>query len=164
MRLAEALLRPNPLKSAVVALCLFGSGAMAADERAAIMNIRQESNIALLAHSLDGVVANITDDFVLIGGSSGAHIGRKAVTEYFKKGFADPTLVTYVRTPDSVTLAEGNERASERGRWTGVWKGAKGNSLVSGEYSAQWVKRDGTWLALAELYTTLHCHGPVCAP
>jgi hypothetical protein len=195
MRLADAVLRPNPpavfragtastflpamrllprawrdrflsrrfgITGLVLLLCLLGGRAMAADERAAILNIRQESNIAMLAHSLDGVLANVTEDFVLVGGSSGAHVGKHVVRDYFKKGFADPTMVIYVRTPDNVILAEGNERASERGRWIGIWKGPKGNTLMSGDYSAQWVKREGTWLALAEIYVTLHCSGPVC--
>jgi len=145
-------------------ICLPGGKALAVDDRTTIFNIRQESNIAILAHSLDGVLANVTDDFVLVGGSSGAHIGKHVVREYFKKGFADPTLVTYVRTPDNVQVAEGNERASERGRWIGIWRGPKGNTLMSGEYQAQWIKKDGTWLSLAEVYVTLKCSGPVCLP
>lgn len=35
---------------------------------------------------------------------------------------------------------------------------------MSGEYFAHWVKKDGAWLTLAEVYVTLHCSGPICAP
>ena len=35
---------------------------------------------------------------------------------------------------------------------------------MTGEYLAHWVKRGGAWLTLAEVYVTLQCSGPVCAP
>ena len=67
-------------------------------------------------------------------------------------------------TPDQVTISDSGERASERGKWQGNWRDPKSGSLVSGEYFAHWVKKDGAWLTLAEVCVTLHCSGPICAP
>jgi|SRR5271166_1407193 len=148
---------------AVVVFSLTGAAA-AENDVAAILSLRGDSNAGLLAHDVDRVLQHTTDDFILVGGVSGGHVGRLVVHDYFLKGFADPDLVTYIRTPDNVTISESGDRASERGKWQGVWRNSKGGSLMSGEYFAHWVKRQGAWLSLAEVYVTLHCSGPICAP
>jgi ketosteroid isomerase-like protein len=130
----------------------------------AILALRAESNAGLLAHDVDRVLRHTTNDFILVGGVSGGHVGRTVVHDYFLKGFAEPGFVTYIRTPDQVTISQTGDRAAERGKWQGVWRDAKGGSLASGEYLAHWVKKDGTWLTLAEVYVQLHCAGPICTP
>jgi ketosteroid isomerase-like protein len=130
----------------------------------AILALRADSNVALLAHDADRVLLHTTDDFILVGGTSGGHVGKSVVRRYYIDGFAAPDLVTYVRTPDQVTVSDAGDRASERGKWQGVWRSPKTGSLMSGEYLAHWMKKDGVWLTLAEVYVTLHCTGPVCAP
>jgi hypothetical protein len=86
------------------------------------------------------------------------------VRRYYLDGFAAPDLVTYVRTPDHVTVSDAGDRASEYGKWQGIWRNPKSGSLMSGEYFAHWMKKDGVWVTLAEVYVTLHCSGTVCAP
>ena len=147
---------------AIVVLAL--TPAVAADnDAAAISSFRADSNAGLLAHDVDRVLRHTTDDFILVGGVSGAHIGKSVVRDYFLKGFAEPDFVTYIRAPDKVTISESGDRASERGKWQGVWRNPKGGSLMSGEYFAHWVKKQGAWLTLAEVYVTFHCSGPICA-
>jgi ketosteroid isomerase-like protein len=150
---------------ASVAIVVFGvTGAVAAqNDVAAILSLRADSNAGLLAHDVDRVLRHTTDDFILVGGVSGGHVGRSVVHDYFLKGFAEPGFVTYIRAPDEVTISESGDRASERGKWQGVWRNPKDGSLMSGEYFAHWVKRQGAWLTLAEVYVTLHCSGPICA-
>jgi hypothetical protein len=152
--------------SAFLALAVVAAqSVLAADqEAAAIMAVRAESNAGLLAHDVDRVLKNTTNDFILFGGTSGPHVGKTVVRDYYLKGFADPDLITYVRTPDNITISETNDRASERGKWQGVWRSAKSGSLMGGEYFAHWVKKDGAWVTLVEVYVTLRCSGPVCAP
>jgi ketosteroid isomerase-like protein len=131
---------------------------------AAILSLRADSNAGLLAHDADRVLLHTTDDFILVGGTSGGHVGKLVVRRYYIEGFANPDLVTYVRTPDQVTVSDAGDRASERGKWQGVWRSPKAGSLMSGEYFAHWMKKGGVWVTLAETYVTLHCTGPVCAP
>jgi ketosteroid isomerase-like protein len=130
----------------------------------AILALRADSNAGLLAHDVDRVLLHTTDDFILIGGTSGGHVGKSVVRRYYIDGFAAPDLVTYIRTPDQVTVSDAGDRASERGKWQGVWRNPKTASLMSGEYLAHWMKKGGLWVTLAEVYVTLHCSGPVCAP
>lgn len=131
---------------------------------AAILALRADSNAGLLAHDVDRVLLHTTDDFILVGGTSGGHVGKSVIRRYYMDGFATPDLVTYVRTPDQVTVSDAGDRASERGKWQRVWRSPKTGSLMSGEYLAHWMKKDGVWVTLAEVYVTLHCTGPVCAP
>lgn len=132
------------------------------NEAAVILSLREDSNAGLLAHDVHRVLRHTTDDFILVGGVSGGHVGKSVVRRYYIEGLAEPDLVTYIRTPDQVTISDAGNRASERGKWQGVWRTPKAGSLMSGEYFAHWVKKDGAWLTLAEVFVTLHCTGPVC--
>lgn len=144
--------------------CGFVSVKAAESDVGAILALRADSNAGLLAHDVDRVLSHTTDDFILVGGISGGHVGKSVVRRYYIDGLAEPDLVTYVRTPDQVTISDTGDRAFERGRWLGVWRNPKSGSVMSGEYSAHWVKKNGIWLTLAEVYVTLHCTGPICAP
>ena len=50
-----------------------------------------------------------------------------------------------------MTVSDAGDRASERGKWQGVWRNPKTGSLVSGEYFAHWKKKDGAWVTVAEV-------------
>jgi ketosteroid isomerase-like protein len=150
--------------SLLAVLCVVGGAVAGESDAGTILSLRADSNAGLLAHDVDRVLRHTTDDFILIGGLSGGHVGKAVIHDYFVKGFADPSLVTYIRTPDKVTISDTGDRAFERGKWQGIWRNAKSGSLMSGEYSAHWLKKDGSWLTLAEVYVTLHCSGPACAP
>jgi ketosteroid isomerase-like protein len=151
------------LISMAFVVCVSSASAAESDV-GTILSLRADSNAGLLAHDVDRVLLHTTDDFILVGGTSGGHVGKSVIRRYYLDGFADPGFVTYVRTPDQVTVSDAGDRASERGKWQGVWRNPKTGSLMSGEYFAHWKKKDGVWVTLAEVYVTLHCIGPECAP
>jgi hypothetical protein len=67
----------------------------------------------------------------------------------------------------SVSTADVNVSAQwtlafETGTWT-MRAGGKGPVLISGRYSAQWVKRDGKWLIRSEVFVALDCSGKGCS-
>ena len=158
-------MRWKHLACLLTAVCGLGSAVAGDSDVGVILSLRADSNAGLLAHDVDRVLRHTTDDFILVGGISGGHVGKSVVRRYYIDGLAEPDLVTYIRTPDQVTISDAGDRASERGKWQGVWRNPKGGgSLMSGEYFADWVKKDGAWLTLAEVYATLHCSGPACAP
>lgn len=84
---------------AFVASALVSASAAESDV-GAIIALRADSNAGLLAHDVDRVLSHTTDDFILIGGVSGGHVGKSAIRRYYIDGFAEPDLVTYIRTPD----------------------------------------------------------------
>jgi len=152
------------LVSMALVVCASLSVSAAEGDIGAILALRADSNAGLLAHDADRVLLHTTDDFILVGGASCGHVGKSVIRRYYIDGFANPDLVTYVRTPDQVTVSDAGDRASERGKWQGIWRSSKTGSLMGSEYLAHWVKKDGVWVTLAEVYVTLHCGGPVCAP
>jgi hypothetical protein len=101
---------------ASLAFVVFGftSAVAAESDVVAILSLRADSNAGLLAHDVDRVLHHTTDDFILVGGVSGGHVGRSVIHDYFLKGFSEPDFITYIRTPDQITISEAGDRASER--------------------------------------------------
>jgi ketosteroid isomerase-like protein len=95
---------------------------------------------------------HLTDDMVLIVGDGDLIRGADAVAAAFASQFADPAFIAYVRTTDTVELADDGRRAAETGRWVGSWKGGV---EMSGVYLAAWRESRGQWLLERELYVTL---------
>lgn len=113
---------------------------------------RKLTNRLIAAHDAARLRPHLTDDVMLIVGDGGLIQGADAVIAAFAGQFADPAFVAYVRTTDTVELAEHGERAAETGSWVGTWKDA---SPVSGVYLAAWRQVRGQWLLERELYVTL---------
>jgi hypothetical protein len=74
------------------------------------------------------------------------------VVAAFVSQFAEAAFITYVRTTETVELADDGHRAAETGRWVGRWKDG---IEMSGVYMAAWRERRGQWLLERELYITL---------
>jgi len=89
---------------------------------------------------------------VLIVGDGDLIRGADAVVSAFATQFADASFVDYVRTTDTVELADDGRRAAETGRWVGRWKGGV---EMAGVYMAAWRQSHGQWLLERELYVTL---------
>jgi len=154
------------IKSLVTAWAVaFACAAGAADDAETVRALRTESNSGLLTRQIDKVMADLSNDFVLVGGTSGiAHAGKALMRDYYLESFKEPAFVTYIRTPSQIAISDDGVRAVEHGTWQGVWRDSASGTLMGGDYQAHWSKRDGKWLDRAEIYVTLHCQGPVCKP
>lgn len=133
---------------------------------ATIWQLRNETNVALRGRELDRFAGHFTDDIVVVAGAGGSSAGKAELRARVAQAFADKSFVTYVRTPATVrvaTAADSALRASEQGRWTGLWRDSRGDTSWSGDYMAQWVKTKQGWRIRAELYVSLACTGPACA-
>jgi len=119
----------------------------------AIRAKRKLTNRLIAAHDAARLRPHITDDMLLIVGDGELIRGADAVVAAFASQFADAAFVDYVRTTDTVELADDGRRAAETGRWVGRWKGGV---EMSGVYMAAWRETRGQWLLERELYVTLH--------
>ena len=119
---------------------------------AAIRAKRKLTNRLIAAHDAARLRPHLTEDMLLIVGDGGLIEGADAVIAAFAAQFADPAFIAYVRTTETVELAEDGARAAETGRWVGTWKDI---APISGVYMAAWLMRRGQWLLEREFYITL---------
>jgi ketosteroid isomerase-like protein len=145
-------------------LALMLAAAAAGGGDAAIRALREQSNAAIAAHRPGEVRALLTDDYTALPGSSGRPLTAGETERRLAAAFADPTFVTYVRTPKRVAVAQSGKRAAETGVWLGRWRKEDGEMRLSGIYQATWVPRDGGWRLLNESFVTLRCTGSRSCP
>lgn len=88
---------------------------------------------------------------VTVGGSGGVLMGADAIIDTFASQFRDPAFVAYVRTTDTVEIAEDGLTAAETGHWVGTWT----DDEMSGAYMAAWARVRGQWVIERELFITL---------
>ena len=119
---------------------------------AAIRAKRKLTNRLIASRDAARLRPHLTDDMLLIVGDGDLIQGADAVVAAFAAQFADPAFIAYVRTTDSVELAEDGRRAAETGHWVGQWKSGV---EMSGAYMAAWRESRGQWLLERELYVTL---------
>ena len=118
----------------------------------AIRAKRKLTNRLIAGKDAERLRPHLTDDMLLIVGDGGLIQGADAVVAAFAGQFADAGFIAYVRTTDTVEVAESGHRAAETGRWVGRWKGGV---EMSGAYMAAWRETLGQWRLERELYVTL---------
>lgn len=122
------------------------------DAETAIRARRKLTNRLIAAHDAPRLRSHLADDMLLIVGDGDLIQGADAVVQAFAGQFADAAFIDYVRTTDTVEVAQGGGRAAETGRWIGRWTGGV---ELGGVYMAAWRERRGQWLLERELYVTL---------
>lgn len=121
----------------------------------AIRSARVEQNRAIAAGDAARAAEFWTDDVTLRRGLGAAVTGREA----YMKLVAEPAGLTYERTPEEIDVSPHWPLAFESGTWIAR---AKGEEVIRGRYSAQWVKRDGRWLIRSEVFVALTCKSTGC--
>jgi len=135
-----------------------------AQDRRAILALRQANNRALAARNVDGAMALAAEEYVTVGGDSSIWLGPAKNRDGWAEEFATPGYDRYVRTPTDVEIGarKGVLRAAESGRWEGLDHKRAGTSRPFGRYFVHWTKASGAWRAVSETYVTLGCRGPGC--
>lgn len=124
-----------------------------------IRALRTQSNLAIVAHNLDGFGQTLLPDVVVTRGS-GTHVaGRDSVLASLAVQFKDPNFMGYVRETDSVTISTSNPLAAEHGHWTGRFRQPDGIQIVKGVYLSMWRQTNAGWKIRSELFVTLSCTG-----
>lgn len=156
-------LAPAPAAAAAAAAATPAEAAYAEDKRA-ILALRDANNRALAAHDLDAAMNIAADDYVVTGGDSGIDRSTAENRKAWAAEFARPGYGRYVRTPVDLEVGErkGVLRASESGTWEGLDHMPAGESRPYGRYFVHWSKASGRWRVVSESYVTLGCRGPGC--
>ena len=133
--------------------------AIARGAAAEIRDLRARSNAAIARHDVAGMQALFLPDAVVLPGSSGTPSAMDGFAARIGKTFADPTFVTYVRTPERVRIGRSARRAAESGRWVGIWRKPDGEMRMSGVYQAMWLATPEGWRIRNESFVSLACVG-----
>lgn len=156
----------TPIRKAVlILLCLAGFVAVSAARsrplsvEAQIRALRAELNAAIAAHDVAAMRKQYLPNFTILPGSSGLPFDLSAFEKRIGAGFADPTFVTYVRTPTRVTVGATGKRAAESGTWVGTWRKSDGLVRLSGVYQAMWLPTKDGWRLQNESFVSLACTG-----
>jgi ketosteroid isomerase-like protein len=151
----------------LIAIMLLLSGATAraqshsvADARA-IRTARLAQNAAMAAGDVDLAARWWTEDVTIRRGLGAGVSGIEAYRAIIERAPLSDTALVYWRTTTDVSVSPAWPLAFETGTWTARVAG-KGPSLITGRYSAQWVKRNEQWLIRAEVFVALKCTGKGC--
>lgn len=152
------------LGAAALAMGAAGIASVQPIERAAIAKLRAANNQAIAAHDIDATMAIVGDDYVVIAGEGGIFRGEAEVRKIWQTSFSTPGFDRYVRTPASISIGahDGVLRAAESGTWYGLAQHREGPWRPQGRYFAHWLKHDGKWQLVAEVFVTLGCTGKGC--
>ena len=132
------------------------AGAAATDDATSIRAARDAQNIAIAEHDIGKVESFWTEDVTITAGLGRILQGREA----YAHAFSLDTNIIYRRLTSDVAVSTNWPVAFETGTWTGGPAG--GPPLISGRYSAQWVKQQGAWRIHSEVFVALACVDAGC--
>jgi len=124
-----------------------------------IRRLRAQSNAAIAAHRAGEARRLFAEGYTALPGSSGRPLDAEETERRLDQAFADPSFVTYIRTPMRISVAASGKRAAETGTWIGVWRKPDGRMQLTGLYQATWVPGARSWRLLNESFVTLRCTG-----
>ena len=104
-----------------------------------------------------------TEDVTLRRGLGAAVVGRDAYRALMEADLRSPARMIYERTSLDVDVSDHWPLAFESGTWTAHLASAPSVPVITGRYSAQWVRRDGRWLIRSEVFVALTCNASGCA-
>jgi ketosteroid isomerase-like protein len=146
------------LKCCAFALVLT-AGKPPVDDRTSIEQARRQQNAAIMRKDFAAAAATWTQDVSIRAGLGRSLQGRQA----YVAAFIADSAMTYVREPAEIVVSTKWPLAYERGHWTGRLRASPSVPLLSGEYSAQWVKSGTLWLIRSEVFVAIDCAGPACS-
>ena len=131
---------------------------------AEIRALRTQSNAAVAAHDFAAMRNFFLPGYTILPGSSGMPFTIDTFGKRIGATFADPTFVTYVRTPERIMIGSSGKRAAEVGHWVGTWRKPDGEMRLSGVYQATWLPSPNGWRLINESFISLNCAGSKHCP
>lgn len=128
----------------------------------AIREARKIQTQALADEDVELVASFWTEDLT-IRRALGHIVANKAEAVAIIQPTGDPaTRVIFQRKSTKVKVSGNWPLAYEEGVWAGHLGGVDGPVIASGNYGAQWVKRDGEWYIRSEVFVALDCKDSGC--
>lgn len=103
-----------------------------------------------------------TEDVTLRRGLGASAAGRDAYRQLMESDLRSPSRMIYERTAFRVEVSDHWPLAFESGSWVARRADDRSIDLITGRYSAQWVKRGDRWLIRSEVFVALTCKAAGC--
>jgi ketosteroid isomerase-like protein len=139
----------------IILFALLAPCAVVASDSDTIKAARLRQNEAIAKYQIDEVATCWTDDVTICRALGTQLAGKVAYRKLFESDPPSPTQIVYQRQPSAIEASPIWPLAFETGEWRGHLGSASGPVVISGRYSAQWVKRDGKWLIRSEVFVAL---------
>ena len=110
-------------------------------DKSAIEQARLRQNAAIVRGDLAEIAAYWTDDVTICRGLGAQLAGKSAYLELFAADAKSAEKIVYQRRPNSIEVSSVWPLAFETGQWQGHIGSEQGPTVISGQYSAQWIKR-----------------------
>jgi ketosteroid isomerase-like protein len=133
----------------------------ATSDASTIRAARKAQTAAMAAGDVERAATWWTEDIAIRRGLGAPVNGVAAYKAILERAPVSDTAIVYERKTISVTVSDHWPLAFETGTWV-ARRGGKGAALITGQYSAQWVKRDGKWLIRGEVFVALSCAAQGC--
>jgi ketosteroid isomerase-like protein len=127
-------------------------------DTSAIRAARQDQNRAIRDRDLDRAATYWTPDIIVLAGLG----ARVRGIDSLKAAFGADGRIVYERIPSDVRVSAGWPLAWETGTWTGKDRTSSDAILITGRYSAQWVRTDQGWKIRSELFVADRCFREAC--
>jgi ketosteroid isomerase-like protein len=121
-----------------------------------IRQARVHQNHAMSIGDIEVAASFWTEDVTLRRGLGTSVIGKEAYRALLDPSPNQDSLI-YVREPDLIDISPHWPLGFESGTWAARRGSLDGPIVMTGRYSAQWVKRDGHWLIRSEVFVALTC-------
>jgi ketosteroid isomerase-like protein len=135
--------------------------AQSPSDKDAIRAARLAQNAAMAAGDVERAATFWSNDVTIRRGLGASANGIDAYKAILERAPIPDTALVYERTTTAVDVSSQWPLAFEAGTWH-ARVGGKGPDVITGRYSAQWVKRDGRWLIRSEVFVALTCAGIGC--
>jgi len=135
--------------------------AQAPSDEHAIRTARIAQNAAMAAGDVERAATFWTNDVTIRRGLGAGLAGANAYKAILERVPIPDTALVYERVTTDVNVSPQWPLAFETGTWH-ARIGGKGPDVITGRYSAQWVKRDGRWLIRSEVFVALGCSSVGC--
>lgn len=127
----------------------------------AVHQARLKQNDAMAAGDVESAASFWTEDVTLRRGLGASVIGKDAYRALLE-AIPNKKSLIYVREPDLIDVSPHWPLAYESGMWTARRGSIDGPIVITGRYSAQWIKREGYWLIRSEIFVALTCNDNSC--
>lgn len=134
-------------------MVLFTSELFSQTDKEQIAIFRNASNTALKSYDNEKVLSFLTDDALTTTGNGTLLCGKEELEQYILAG--GPSKMYWIRNTKEILVNTKRGLAWESGIWNGYNPEIDEEAILTGNYSAMWIKASGIWKIKSQLFVTI---------